>query len=303
MLLIFWGLVENPLSGVIFLLALLGLSAVRYRFAPYRALGALEILVCAAYAFVWRPALLGLWLPAVGLLETKWDSLEKELLRKSFEDRSERLKLESVRVDFLKNIRNAARLAEMSERSRIAQDIHDHVGHELSGAALALQAAVKLYEKGDGRAGDFLRQASERLQSAADHLREAVHNLKPARMPGLWSLEELCDSFGYCEARFSASGDLDGTVQGELFAVCLKELLTNIARHSGASLAVIRLEGAAGHVRMTVTDNGKTKSEYKPGMGLTGVKERIRAAGGSFTVSVRDGYSAACVLPKISQYP
>ena len=301
MLLIFWGLVDSPLAGVAFMLALLGVSAVRYRFAPYGLLAVLEIIICVVFSFVWRPALLGLWMPAVGFLETKWDLLEKDLLRRNFEDRSERLKLESAHEYSLKDIRNAARLAEMAERSRIAQDIHDHVGHEISGAALAMQAAVKLYDKSDARAGDLIRQASERLQSAAEHLRGAVRDLKPARTPGLWSLEELCGSFGYCEARFIASGDLTGVIQWELLTVCLKELLTNIARHSGASLAVIRLEGNAGFARMTVAGNGRSVSDYTPGMGLTGIRERILAAGGSFFVNAADGFKTVCVLPKITR--
>jgi len=90
MLIALWGLVDSPLSGVVFVLALLGLSAVRYRISPYRVLGVLEAALCVGYSFFWLPALLGLWLPGIGLLETRWDAVERELLEKSYQDRSER---------------------------------------------------------------------------------------------------------------------------------------------------------------------------------------------------------------------
>jgi len=189
----------------------------------------------------------------------------------------------------------------MAERSRIAQDIHDHVGHELSGAAMALQAALKLYERGDARAGELLRQADARLQSSSGHLREAVHNLKPAKAPGAWSLEEACGAFSFCQVSYSASGDLGGNVNWDLLAVCLKELLTNIARHSGASLAAVRLNGNLDNVRLIVMDNGGPVGAYALGMGLSGMTDRVRNAGGSLTVNTSEGFQVVCVIPKVKE--
>ena len=298
MLITVWGLIDSPLSGVAFVLALSALSAIRYRFSPSLILIILEAVCCIGYALFWTPALLGLWLPAIGLFEKQWDKAERELLSKNFEDRAELLRLETIREGSETDVHSAARYAEMAERSRIAQDIHDHVGHEISGAIIALQTAIKLYEKNDSRAGEVLNQTAGRLESAAEHLRETVHNLKPALLPGAWTIEELCDSFSFCAVDFSSSGDLSGFPHWELLTANLKEALTNVTRHSDAAVVTVRLDGNAGYVRMLVSDNGKTGAEVKAGLGLSGMKERIAAAGGNLAINTQSGFRVVCVLPK-----
>ena len=299
MLITIWGLINNsPLSGVVFLLALTALSAVRYRLAPYRWLCLAETAICTGYAFIWLPALLGLWLPIIGLLEGQWEAMEKELISKATRDRGERLKLEISRETSAREMQNAARLAEMAERSRIAQDIHDHVGHEISGASIALQTAIKLYEKNDERAKELLEQSARRLEAASVHLREAVHNLKPSRTPGIDNIRDLCDGFKFCPVVFETSGDFSDMLYWRLLAVNLKEMLTNISRHSNASQVTVKLDGNADYIRMQVIDNGKIIKAPTMGLGLTGMRERVHAAGGTLTVSTENGFSVVTVLPK-----
>ena len=298
MLIVSWGLVDSPLLGIVFLLALLGLSAVRYQFAPYRILPVLEALLCIGFAFLWLPALLGLWLPAVGLLEDRWAAMERELLDRDLEDRARRLQLEDTLQASERDMKNAARLAQMNERARIAQEIHDHVGHEITGASIALQAAVKLYEKNDLRAGELLAQCQGRLESASAHLRETVHNLKPAQTPGAETLRALCESFDFCPVRFTAAGDLENVAHWDLLAANLKEALTNVSRHSSAGLVTVKLDGNVAYIRMMVADDGKPGRPFQPGLGLSGMRERVRAAGGTLTINAGEGFSIVCVLPK-----
>ena len=319
-----WGLVDSPLSGVVYVLALIALSAIRYRFAPYRWLTLIEAAASVAYAFFWLPALLGLWLPAIGLLESRWDEMEKELLAKAIEDRGERLKLQSSAEYAARETQNAARLAEMAERSRIAQDIHDNVGHEISGASIALQTAIRLYERSDERAGALLEQSAKRLETASEHLREAVHNLKPSRTIGADTLREMCEDFEFCEARFEAKGDLSGVFHWNILVANLKETLTNIMRHSGATLVTVKLDGNKDYVRMQVSDNGQTppttgqtvpttgqtlpttgqtlpatgQTVPTTGLGLAGMRERVRAVGGTLTITTENGFSVVTILPR-----
>ena len=300
MLMLCWGLVDSPLYGVVYMLALTALSAIRYRLAPYRWLVFAEAAVCIGSALYWLPALLGLWLPVIGLLESRWDIWERELLEKAIEDRGERLKLESSYEAAARETQNTAKLAEMAERSRIAQDIHDHVGHEISGASIALQTAIKLYEKNDERAKALLEQSAKRLDAAAESLREAVHNLKPARIPGIETLRELCGDFKFCEARFEASGSFTDIFHWNLLIANLKEALTNTSRHSNATAVTVKLDENADYIRMQVADNGRIIKPPNLGLGLTGMRDRVRAAGGSLTISYEDGFSIVAILPKDS---
>jgi len=315
MLLIFWGLVDSPLFGVHFILVLIGLTAVRYKFGEYKVLPLLEGAASVVYALWWPPALLGLWLTMFSMMENRWNRREQELTAYSHAERTERLKLEAQIDQTAKDSINAARVAELTERARIAQSIHDHVGHEMHGALIALQTAKKLHGLGDSRAGEVLGQSLQRLESASATLRETVHNLKPAYTIGPDTLVEICNGFDFCQVRYSKAGDLMGVVHWELLAANLKELLTNVARHSNATAVTVRLDGNAKYVRLTVKDNGKpstrrsghisgqylpamSKSKTTQGLGLAGMKDRIRMAGGNFTVSEADGFQVVCVLPK-----
>ena len=303
MLVVCWGLVDSPLSGVVYILVLIALSAMRYRLSPNRWLGVFEAAVCAVYAFFWFPALLGLWLPVIGLFEGKWMQWEDELLQMSFEDRGERLKLEARLEVSAREIQSAARLAEMMERSRIAQDIHDHVGHEISGASIALQTALKLYGNDDKRAEELFKQSAKRLEDASEHLREAVHNLKPARLAGVETLAEICNDFTFCPVRFTTSGDLGGSIYWELLEANLKEALTNVSRHSDATLVSVEITGNANYIRLRISDNGNargvdTKPYRVPGLGLSGMSDRVRAAGGTMTFNAENGFTVVSVLPK-----
>ena len=298
MLAVFWGLVDNPLFGVAFFLVLIGLSAVRYRQRAYKMLPVMEIVACVGFAFTWPPALLGLWLPVLGFLEDRWEAMECRLLHSDSQERARRISLENKIDTAARDTQNAARLAELTERSRIAQDIHDHVGHEMHGALIALQTAIMLYEKEDPRTGQQLSQSLKRLESASATLRETVHNLKPAQTIGVEALEEICNGFGFCPIEFSKSGDLSGVAHWELLTANLKELLTNIARHSQATVVNVKINGNESYVRMTVKDNGIVSKSPSHGLGLTGMKDRVRATGGTLSVNTGDGFQVICVLPK-----
>jgi len=298
MLLVFWGLVDSPLFGVHFMLVLVGLTVIRYRFKPYAFLPLLEAAASAIYALWWPPALLALWLPILSLIENKWDKRERDITEHGHTERAHRLKLEAQIDQSTKDSINAARLAEMTERARIAQNIHDHAGHEMHGALIALQTANKLYEKEDPRTGDLISQSIQRLESASATLRETVHNLKPAYTIGPETLEEICKGFAFCIIEFFRSGDLSGVKHWEMLAANLKELLTNIAKHSEATAATVKLDGNAKYIRLTVKDNGKPKKSSALGLGLSGMKDRARMVGGTLTINDADGFQVVCVLPK-----
>jgi len=307
-----WALTGSPLLGVVYVLMLTALSAVRYRVGGYGWLGFAEALVSVGFALYWLPALLGLWLPMLGFIEDKWLEREEELLQKDYEDRAKRLKLEAERESARTRSQAAARIAEVTaeinERARIAQSLHDHVGHEISGALIALRTAVKLYENGDKRAGELLIQTVARIESASESLRETVHNLKPSQTADVSTLANLCESFEFCEAEFKVNGDASDVDCWELLAANLKEALTNIARHSDATKVSVRVDANADYVRLTVEDNGnnnpKNQDTIKFGLGLTGMKDRVRNAGGTLTASSNsegDGFKTVCVIPKRRQ--
>lgn len=229
-------------------------------------------------------------------------------------ERQTRLELEKSKAELLTLSKQAVTLAEHEERNRIARDIHDHVGHEITGALLAVQSAEKLYELNhsvktvsatvisgaEDKISVVLSSAAERLQLASEHLRETVHNLKSTEDNGFYILRKLTGNYTFCETDFSAYGDFSdvSAAYWALLEAVLKEALTNTARHSNADRVSVRLDITERYLRMAVSDNGATGGKpIKRGMGLTNMRDRVTAQGGNFSVNNADGFMLTCNLP------
>lgn len=213
--------------------------------------------------------------------------------------RRERYELESLREELLTANVQIARMAELAERNRIAQDLHDNVGHELTGAVLALQAFEKLRQESDPLADEMLEHTKERLTSSARQLREAAHGIKPVVPVGIERFEEICRSFTACPLElhvFGATSDLPAYLWSVLEA-CLREGLTNVVRHSQARQVDVFLDVNPFLVRLCVQNDGEAARKAKDGVGLRNLRQRARSVGGSISVDDTNGFRLVCVLP------
>jgi len=207
---------------------------------------------------------------------------------------SENLKQELL----LANVQ-VVRMAELSERSRIAGEIHDHAGHEIIAAFMSLQTTQVLLENDISQAKEMLREATGRLQSGIVKIRDAVHNLTPFTETGIDALRKLCEEFKNCPVELMVYGD-PHKVPVHLWVIlesCLKEALTNILRHTEATNARATLDITRHIVRLCIENNGIKESDSYPGLGLNNLRLRAKAIGGSVSYDLSDRFSLVCVLP------
>jgi signal transduction histidine kinase len=236
---------------------------------------------------------------AIGYILRAWTARETIYRLAADSERKQRYEVESLKNELLAANREVARLAETAERNRIAQQLHDNVGHELAGALIALQTYKKLVENGDGRAAEMLENVLRRVEDSSVKLRETVYRLRPETESGAARLQKICDGFTLCPLRYTVAGNPDivpGTVW-ILLEPCLKEALTNMMKYSSATQAAVKIDITPFIVRMNVKDNGRGAQVIKTGLGLTGIRERIRAAGGTVSVDGSDGFMITCILP------
>jgi two-component system, NarL family, sensor histidine kinase DesK len=120
-----------------------------------------------------------------------WASQLQRARQEADRDRRERFELESLKNELLSANVRVARLAKLAERNRIARDLHDHAGHEMTAAQLALQAFHRLWEEGDPQAAGMLAQAEGRVAAGMELLRSTVRGMAPQGAAGIGALEEV----------------------------------------------------------------------------------------------------------------
>jgi len=214
--------------------------------------------------------------------------------------------LEALQQDLLSATQQIERMTKVSERARIAREIHDNAGHEIVAAYISLQTARDILESELGMSGgesDVLLlydAALERLDSGANRMREAVHNLAPVAALGVEALQETCRRFPSINVDFKAYGDT-AHVPVHIWRVLeaiLNEALTNAIRHAKPRNITVNLDTTRHIVRLFVENDGVTSSKkHKMGHGLRNLRHRIASVGGSLAVDAGEMFHITCVIP------
>lgn len=226
---------------------------------------------------------------------------EREKLYREAYDNERRLRyeLERVKAELLHASKNIEHLTELRERNRIAREIHDRVGHSLAGIMMQLQAAVKIWEKDKDKSKELLQNSINILSEAIVILRETVHNIRPKEAVGLEYIEDTIRNFSYCTVEFLKKGDMRLLKPHhiEIFSYNIKEALTNIIKHSEATKVTITLEANDNYARLQIKDNGRGCRSIKEGLGISGMRERVKYAGGILSVNGDEGFNIVCLIP------
>ncbi len=200
-----------------------------------------------------------------------------------------------------------ARVALMNDRERIARDLHDMVIQRLFAAGMSLQAVTSMIES---------PVALARISAVTDELDETIHELRtaifqlghPEQNQSLSShlnelVHERSRQLGFMP-QLVVKGDIDDLPElvGEQLIATLTEALSNVARHAGATSAVVRiLLPDDQHVVMSVTDDGVGISGApKAKGGLSNMMWRAAELGGTCSVSPSDpsGTSLVWSVPR-----
>jgi signal transduction histidine kinase len=194
-------------------------------------------------------------------------------------------------LEYLRSQAERRRLAVFEDRDRIARDLHDLVIQRLFATGLGLQGLLPAVpdEKAVRRLEGYVDDLDETIQD----IRSAIYSLSVAgRADGeeqqahaavLGVISELAPVLGH-RPRLTVTGPVDTLVGPdllpELLAV-LRELLSNVARHAGASSVEVRLSASPEEVALEVTDDGRgIAPEVKRRSGLANLSARAKAHGG-----------------------
>ena len=174
--------------------------------------------------------------------------------------------------------------SQVAERMRIARELHDLVGHHLTGLSLNLEVASLLTE---GNAQEHIQTAQSVTKLLLQDVREVVSSLRGEDSFDLGrAIRTLSKDIPKPRIHLDVPEDLGiyDPVRAETILRCVQEIITNAVRHSDAHNLWIELIKMEDGVEVRARDDGRGVKHLKPGNGLTGMRERLEKVGGQLEI-------------------
>lgn len=236
---------------------------------------------------------------AATLLSLRTAQLEREQkrMRRTRDELQERaLALEARNRDLADRQDYEVELATLAERARIAREIHDNVGHQLTRASLQAEALRVVHADEPGVAADFA-DVKRTVDEALQLVRVSVHALNDNAVDLSVQLERIVEgarSDGGPQVELEVLAEHAPANVANCFAAVLREALSNAMRHACAQTVTVRCMEHPSFYQLIVTDDGADGVQASgrgatEGMGLASMRERVEALGGTFTAGPRAG--------------
>ncbi|HJE20635.1 MAG TPA: histidine kinase [Aliicoccus persicus] len=240
----------------------------------------------------------GLFSILIIYLITRIEALEQE--NNEIRDRltMDNLKLIEQRNALSNDVEKEIELASLSERNRIARDMHDAVGHSLSSGLLLLESLHHIDDV--DKIHRSLSSLQERLQTGMDDIRSSIHSLYSTSFDLKSRTEQLLDEMYMFEKElhYKVSSQLPYQIKIDLVAI-VKESLTNIKKHSDGKWVAVYIIETDKAITLKVVDNGTVKDYSEYGMGLHSMKESVQKYGGIFNAGFQQhGYTVYVSINK-----
>jgi signal transduction histidine kinase len=191
----------------------------------------------------------------------------------------------------------AADRTRIAERLRIAQELHDALGHHLTALTLNLEAAL---QRTEGDAHRDVQQAQTLARQLLADVRSIVaEENEPFDLSR--ALQTIVGGVPQPHVHLDIDRDIriDDPERAHIVLRCVQEIVTNAARHSGAENLWIVLERENGGFRIRAHDDGRGSTGSRDGFGLRGMRARLEGAGGQLRIDTQPGrgFDVVAVLP------
>ena len=174
-------------------------------------------------------------------------------------------------------------LATTAERERISRDLHDLLGHTLTLVAVKAELAAKLVSRDAPAAEREMQSVAATARDALAEVRTAVVGMKGASLAFELDKARQALTAAHVKAEISALTTDAHPGQEAVLAMALREAVTNVIRHAGASRCEIRLAPTASDLVLSVADDG-VGGRVVEGSGLKGMRARLAAIGGALDI-------------------
>lgn len=263
--------------------------------------GSAAVLVLAADVYSWMLRVGGIVVFGVfPWLVGRYRRQQAQLIRAGWERAAELEERQRIVAD----------QARLRERARIAHDMHDSLGHQLSLAAL-MASSLEIAGDLDERHRATATKLRESIATATEQMRDVIDVLRDESDPV--PMSPSGERIGDLVARAGAAGvAVDLTVDGEVEDLepmryraayrTVQEALTNATKHAPGAPVSVRLLGLAGEIQVIVTTGPPREPPHeggRGGRGLLGLRERVRLVGGTMRAGPHsDGFQVVARIPR-----
>ncbi len=190
----------------------------------------------------------------------------------------------------------------LEERALLSQTLHDKLGHNINGSVYQLEAVKLLMEKDPEKSKTMIQAVIDQLRTGMDEIRAILRNKRPEKHRlAAAQLENLCEDCRTkgIDAKLEKEGEMSLVPEKYLEIIldnCF-EAVSNSLKYSGCSKILIKICVMNKFVRCSISDNGNGCTNVTDGMGISGMRRRVRQVNGILEINPEMGFMVNMILP------
>lgn len=233
------------------------------------------------------------------------ESYRRQMREDSFVEQRMKQSVRQKEIAWKKELNRGILVTEnqlLEERARLSQTLHDRLGHSINGSIYQLEAVKVLIEKDTKTSRDMVQAVIDNLRTGMDEIRVILRRERPEKYKmALLQLRQLCEEckgMGV-EAQLLTEGEMEHIPEKYLEIVLdnAVEAVTNALKYAKCSKIEIRIHVMNQIIRCSVKDNGVGCSEVVDGMGISGMRRRVRSVNGILDFNTEIGFTVNMLLP------
>ncbi|UYO99613.1 sensor histidine kinase [Oceanotoga sp. DSM 15011] len=222
------------------------------------------------------------------------------LIKRLINERNKVMKLNEKLKNSLEEIEI---LTIQNERNRLAQEIHDSIGHSIAGLIMHLDYLEKIYKNNSKEVESIIEKSQNLARNSMKDLRKAVNTLKEdLNINNLQeSIENLIENVSTKEKviEYIFDGNIENMNQNIKYTVfrISQELITNSLKHSKGSKIYLYIKNDGDFIEIKESDNGFFNGIFEKGNGLKGIEKRVKSVNGEVIYDYEKNFSILIKIP------
>lgn len=233
------------------------------------------------------------------------ESYRKQMTEDNLTEQSLKRNMYQREHEMQEEVRKGLLMAEnqlLEERAQLSQTLHDKLGHSINGSVYQLEAIKVLMEKDPAASKNMIQAVIDQLRAGMDEIRAILRKERPEKYRlALLQLEKLCEECCQkgVEAQLVTEGELSGIPEKYLEIILdnAYEAVSNSMKYAKCTKIEIRIHVMNQMIRCSISDNGIGCNKITDGMGISGMRHRIREVNGILDFESGAGFKINMLLP------